>query len=482
MTTTTACDLSSDTTFGKWTLLDRIGRGGNGQVWRARDEYGSTAALKILTKTKPVAYQRFRDEVRVMQTCGVKGIVPVLDSYLPDCHAESRPWYAMPEGIPLVEYLKDVGIAEVVQQFVHIANALADLHEQRIAHRDIKPANIIVIGQSACLGDFGLVDYPDKADLTGIREELGPRWTMAPEIRRAESLEDARPADVYSLAKSLWIVITGRREGFDGRYDGSEAISIKPYAPKTFVDPLEALLSSASEHEPAARPSMRELRDGLLSWLELNADFQKRNPEEWKHAQKRIFPIATPSRAEWFDIETIVSILNTVGPKTNLNHLFFPRGGGLDLERAALSVRETGCIELTTDGLVSLLKPKSLHFESFGSGEEWDYFRLECAPLEPSGVYESNERGYEEVLDLGGGSYVERIYWDHGEYDGEPLPDTAKPVSRYFEGAFVIFQKTSTYNKIPSTYDGRHSKMTSNEFRRHIEQMIELIREESADL
>jgi serine/threonine-protein kinase len=473
MKTTTASDLSSGITLGKWTLVKRIGRGGNGQVWRAHDEKGSTVALKILIKTKSIAYQRFLDEIKVMQTCGVKNVVPVLDSYLPDWPTGDRSWYAMPEGVPLMDYVEEMNIAEVVEQFVHIANALVELHDQKITHRDIKPANIIVIDRRACLGDFGLVDYPEKTDLTGLREELGPRWTMAPEISRTENVEDARPADVYSLAKSLWIAITGRREGFDGRYDGSKTISIQPFASDAFVGPLETLLSAASEHEPAARPGMLELRDGLSSWLELHTNFQKRNHQEWRHAQKKIFPIATPSRAEWCDAETIVSILNTVGPKTNLNHLFFPSGGGLDLESAVISLREPDCIELITNGLVSLLKPKSLLFESFGAGEEWDYFRLECARLNPSGVYPtSSMRKYEEVLDLGDGRYVNRAHWDDGEYDGESLTESAAPVTRYFEGAFVIFQKTSTYNNIPSTYDGRHSNMDAQEFRNHIEQMI----------
>lgn len=198
MTTITASDIYSGMKLGNWILLDRIGRGGNGQVWSAQEDKGSTVvAIKILTKLKEIAYQIFRDEVKVMQNCGINGVVPILDSCLPEWPTKDRPWYAMPQGIPLMEYLGNRDLAGKVEHFINIANVLDQLHNKKTTHRDIKPANIIVIDNNACLGDFWLVDYPEKDDLTGLREELGPRWTMAPEIRRENNVQDTRPADVY---------------------------------------------------------------------------------------------------------------------------------------------------------------------------------------------------------------------------------------------------------------------------------------------
>lgn len=466
-------DLKKGTILGKWTLVEKIGFGGNSQVWKSSDSLGNTVAIKILTKFKKLALQRFKDEIKIMQGCGIEGVIQILDSNLPDSFENDYAWYAMPVGKPLLEYLQNKSSYEKASYFVEIADVLAQLHQANISHRDIKPANIIRVANKAYLADFGLVDYPDKADITLHKDDIGPRWTMAPEMFRHTHNNETRPADVYSLAISLWIVITGQLNGFDGQYDGSMTISIKPHLEKFYIPPLEALLRDATEHNPSIRPKMGEFRDRLVNWLTINSDTSQIVPLEWKYTQKVIFPFATPKQAEWEDLNTIVSILNIIGPRTNFNHLFFPTGGGLDLEKASVSTNEIGCIELVTDGLISLLKPRSLKFESFSKDSEWDYFRLECAPLEPSGVYQDVlQYGYEEVLDIGGGKYTHRYHWDNNELNGEPLPTGSRVISRYFKGAFVIFLKLSKYNSIPGTYDPIHSKLDSAQFREFVERLI----------
>ena len=93
---------------GTWILKHRIDTGGNGEVWFAEGSDGKSAAIKILMKTKPVAYTRFKQEVEVLKlVAGVSGILPVLDSDLPADRGDRRPWYAMPVAIPLLEAIKD---------------------------------------------------------------------------------------------------------------------------------------------------------------------------------------------------------------------------------------------------------------------------------------------------------------------------------------------------------------------------------------
>lgn len=58
--------------------------------------------------------------------------------------------------------------------------------------------------------------------------------------------------------------------------------------------------------------------------------------------------------------------------------------------------------------------------------------------------------------------------WDQNEYNGESLPESARPAGRYLTGAFVFFSTRSTYNANPGTYDARHNKISEEEFRAYI--------------
>lgn len=202
-----------------------------------------------------------------------------------------------------------------------------------------------------------------------------------------------------------------------------------------------------------------------------NMDFLERNKKDWIEIQEKIFPIGLPEKCEWTDRHEIVVVLKTIGSIRNSNHMFYPRGGGLDVEGADISV-EDNCIEIDTGGLIDIVKPTRLIFHSFKAEQQWNYFRLETADLKPSRVYETNDYSDEELCELSPGNYVSRVHWDEGEYREEKLPKSARVVTRHFRGSFVIFQKTSIYNKNSRTYDGRHNKMTDVEFRIHIQSAI----------
>lgn len=198
-------------------------------------------------------------------------------------------------------------------------------------------------------------------------------------------------------------------------------------------------------------------------------DFYEINRQAWIDIQNKIFPTGIPKHCEWTKLEDIISVLNTIGSIDNSNHMFYPTGGGLDVESSKLST-ETNCIEIFT-GLTDLLKPKRMTFESF-SDPIWNYFRIETYDLEPSGVYKEKDYPSEELTEIETGKYVNRSYWDEGEYQGQKLPKSARVLTRHLKGSFVIFAKSSYYNRNSSTYDARHNKMTSEEFREYIEKVI----------
>lgn len=201
------------------------------------------------------------------------------------------------------------------------------------------------------------------------------------------------------------------------------------------------------------------------------------NNQIWEKIHSDIFGDAIPSHCEWTDPNAIINVLNKIGKFSNSNHMFFPNGGGMDLESATTS-SERGCIEIFA-GLNYVLKPKMLVYENIERGLEWSYFRIETDTLAPTGIYENLPKDLylEELLELTSGRYVNRSYWDSGEYQGEPLPNTSRLLIRILKGSLVIFKKSSLYNANSATYDGRHEKMGADGFKKHINAAYQYINE-----
>jgi serine/threonine-protein kinase len=464
--------------FEKWVLVDFIDAGGNGEVWKAIDGQRAEYAIKILTRISPKAYDRFYDEIKIVDTnSDVKGILPII-YYLPKPTKDLvMVWYVMPLAVPFVKWAENKGAQEIVLAIISIAETMSILHKRDINHRDIKPANLFYLGNCYYIGDFGLVEYPTKKDLTHKGETIGPKWTMAPEMKRFAEKAKGGPADVYSLAKTLWILLTKEKKGFEGQYVINSSIELKKYQNEIYVQPLDDLLFNSTDNDPAKRPTMAQFVEKLREWVELEKDYDKQNKDEWRRIQQQIFPAAIPQRVFWKDANQIIIILNILGNSKNFNHTFFPDGGGLDLESAKLSI-EKACIELRCNSLVYIVKPLRLIFESFSEDPQWNYFRLETGGLDPiEERIKDNDFSFEVFTEISPGKYVEYSAWDNDEYNGKPLPDTARPVARYFKGDFVIFCKKSYYNKDHSTYDGRHNKMTTEQFRKYIELCIKKMAE-----
>ena len=218
--------------------------------------------------------------------------------------------------------------------------------------------------------------------------------------------------------------------------------------------------------------------------MKLNGgDFEAENLRVWEKTIRELFPVAIPNHCLWQDRESIISILHQVASVKDLNHTLFPIGGGHDIIGVEKS-SEKDCLELHTPHSVRIIKPKLLEFNYFPEHLEWTYFRLETAPLKPITPDIEPFSVKEKLVEIKPGYYGEKEIWEKGYlgYDEKGmrilLPQSARLVSRYFKGSFVIFAKSSPYHKNHVTYDARHDQMDRKEFRQYIENCIVKFEEE----
>ena len=202
------------TPFGRYRLLEILGRGGMGEVWRAYDtETNRVVALKVLAPEfahDEVYKERFRREAYAAAGLSEPHVVPIhafgeIDGrlYVDMRLVDSQDLLAMIGEGPLAP----VRAAWIVEQ---VAAALEAAHRIGLVHRDVKPSNILVTDDDfAYLIDFGIARTAGDTSLTGTGNTIGSWAYMAPE-RISEGVVDPR-SDVYALACVLHECLTGSR-------------------------------------------------------------------------------------------------------------------------------------------------------------------------------------------------------------------------------------------------------------------------------
>lgn len=456
--------------IGEWKLDARLGKGGNGEVWRVHKD-GDVGAIKLLKNIRENIYKRFKSEVHAITTnSDIDGVVRIKEYDLPDDTTRTVPWFVMPVGKRFSDWREGKDTLVAIREMLLLAKTLEQLHSRQFYHRDIKPANILYMNSRLFLADFGLVKYPSRDDITEQGKDVGPKFTMAPEMRRYAHEANGEFADVYSFAKTLWIAITEDLKCFDGQYNIFSTVSINNYCHGLYTKSLNDLLTDCTEHTPDKRPKMSEVVSRLEEWVKINEDFHEKNLTEWFDLQNKIFPAGSPDSVTWTNLADIITIFNEIANVRSLNHMFLPGGGGNTFIGADYA-NEDGFISLKiAENIYDILKPHKLTYESFGVDPQWNYFRLEAKHIEPTGFYGDRDYvfPYEELVEIEPSKYIERYHWDENEYNGEELPSGSHLVCRYFEGAFVIFSTRSIYNLVSGTYDGRHNDMSEQEFKEYI--------------
>ncbi|MFD0019707.1 tetratricopeptide repeat protein [Streptomyces sp. NPDC058382] len=208
----------------RYRLLDLIGRGGMGEVWRARDEsLGRQVAVKCLKPMGPqhdqdftrILRERFRREARVAAALQHRGVTVVHDFG----EHEGVLYLVMEllDGRNLSQLLEDneqhpLPVDDVVDIAEQVADALGYTHQQGIVHRDLKPANIMRLADGTVkICDFGIArlghDIGVTSRLTGVGIAMGTPHYMSPEQISGGQIDHR--SDLYSLGCVLYEIATG---------------------------------------------------------------------------------------------------------------------------------------------------------------------------------------------------------------------------------------------------------------------------------
>lgn len=380
-------------------LNNELGYGGNGTVYQIscipiNQEKLVVKILKPAYGKNPYPrkkYNRFKTEVSVASrlTEISDRFIPIRDYYLPTKpNRKNRPWFVMPEAKSLKNNLfnKKISIVEKMQVVLDIVFAIKDLHDNDYVHRDIKLDNILIYNSRVVLCDFGLVRHPSLERLTGDTEKVGPWNTIAPEMKRAAAkFFIPKQADIYSLGKLIWIILTEDELCFDGQYSKSDVISLDNYYKDVPLRTLHILLEDMTKNEYTKRPNIVEVLSAVNKWLQIIRDDTLIKKEAKDELYEKIEKKYSQTERVYSDFESIYNILNDL---IEMHLLSIKQINTtikiIDLKKSKIN----GCIEGHTEQDIYIFKPQKLYL--LVEKNKWliDITNIEDNELSRAGIHD----------------------------------------------------------------------------------------------
>ncbi|MGW4896460.1 ABC transporter substrate-binding protein [Kitasatospora sp. NPDC004240] len=257
-----------DLIAGRYRLVERIGQGGMGRVWRGTDRqlFDREVAIKEIIfppglddEERATLLRRFTGEARAAVSLHHPGIITIHDVV----EHEGSPVIVMEfvRGQSLAAAIREQGrlpVRRVAEIGAVLLGALAEAHAAGIVHRDIKPDNVLLTRDRVVLTDFGIAylsNATTKLSHSGLI--LGTPQYMPP-----EQLEGKRPTpanDLWALGATLYHAVEGRPP-FDaeGLHALAIAVFVRPHRPPTQAGPLAPLLEALLAKDPAERAGVAE--------------------------------------------------------------------------------------------------------------------------------------------------------------------------------------------------------------------------------
>jgi len=266
--------------FGDYELLEEIGRGGQGVVYRAHQKsLNRTVALKVIGLgpwTTETHLKRFRREAEAAAHLEHPSIVPIHEVG----ERDGQCYFSMQfvEGGQLDEAIRrePMPIRRAVELIAKVARTVHYAHEHGILHRDIKPGNILLDGKGEPhLTDFGLAQLVETdSTVTGTLEVLGTPSYMAPEQAAGNNTQLTNATDVYGLGAVLYQLLTGHPPFAGGTtYETIKLLLDTEPRPPRLLNPkidrdLSTICLKCLEKDSRRRyPAAAGLADDLEHWL-----------------------------------------------------------------------------------------------------------------------------------------------------------------------------------------------------------------------